>query len=54
VSADIKKVVEFPKVVTKKKKAPKRKFAAREIDRLSDDELLDALEKGLINPDELD
>jgi len=54
VSADIKKVVEFPKVVTKKKKAPKRKFAAREIDRLSDDELLDALEQGLINPDELD
>jgi len=54
VSADIKKVVEFPKVVTKKKKAPKRKFAAREIDRLSDDELLDALERGLINPDELD
>jgi hypothetical protein len=57
VSADIKKVVEFPKpeaVVTKKKKVPKRRYAARDIDRLSDDELLEALENGTINPDELD
>ena len=54
VSADIKKIVEFPKVVTKKKKVPKRRYAARDIDRLSDDELLEALENGTINPDELD
>ena len=57
VSADIKKVVEFPKpelVVTKKKKVPKRRYAARDMDRLSDDELLEALENGTINPDELD
>ncbi len=57
VSTHTKKVVEFLKpevVVAKKKKVPKRRYAARDIDRLSDDELLDALEKGLINPDELD
>jgi len=57
VSADIKKVVEFPKpevVVAKKKKIPKRRYAARDIDRLSDDELLEALENGTINPDDLD
>ena len=57
VSADIKKVVEFPDpkpVVVKKKKIPKRRYAARDIDRLSDDELLEALENGTINPDDLD
>lgn len=57
VSADIKKVVEFPDpkpVVVKKKKISKRRYAARDIDRLSDDELLEALENGTINPDELD
>ena len=57
VSADIKKVVKFPDpkpVVVKKKKIPKRRYAARDIDRLSDDELLEALENGTINPDELD
>lgn len=57
VSADIKKVVEFPApkpVVVKKKKISKRRYAARDIDRLSDDELLEALENGTINPDELD
>ena len=51
VSADIKKVVEFPKPVVKKKRKPR--YAARSIDRLSDDELMDALEKGLIDPDQL-
>jgi len=52
VSADIKKVVEFPKPkVVKKKHKPR--YAARSIDRLSDDELMDALEKGLIDPDQL-
>lgn len=57
VSADIKKVVEFPDpkpVVVKKKKISKRRYAARDIDRLSDDELLEALENGTINPDDLD
>ena len=57
VSADIKKVVKFPTpkpVVAKKKRIPKRRYAARDIDRLSDDELLEALENGTINPDELD
>jgi len=53
VSADIKKVVEFPKPkVVKKKHKPR--YAARSIDRLSDDELMDALEKGLIDPEQLD
>ncbi len=56
VSADIKKVVEFPKPcikpVVKKKRKPR--YAARSIDRLSDDELMAALEKGLIDPDQLD
>ena len=53
VSADIKKVVEFPKPkVAKKKREPR--YAARSIDRLSDDELMDALEKGLIDPEQLD
>jgi len=56
VSADIKKVVEIPepKPVVVKKKIPKRRYAARDIDRLSDDELLEALENGTINPDDLD
>lgn len=57
VSADIKQVVEIPEpkpVVVKKKKIPKRRYAARDIDRLSDDELLEALENGTINPDDLD
>ncbi len=57
VSADIKKVVDIGKEVVAKpvqKRKKKRMYAAREIDRLSDDELLDALEKGWINPDDLD
>ena len=65
VSADIKKVVELPlerqvvakpvqKQVVAKRRQKKKMYSASAIDRLSDDELLDALEKGLINPDDLD
>lgn len=42
------------KVVVTAKRKSKRMYSAREIDRLSDDELMNALEKGLINPDDLD
>jgi len=41
-------------VVAKPKRKMKKIYSASAIDRLSDDELLDALEKGLINPDDLD
>lgn len=61
VSADIKKVVEtqvvakpVQKQVVAKPRQKKKMYSASAIDRLSDDELLDALEKGLINPDDLD
>lgn len=61
VSADIKKVVEtqvvakpVKKQVVAKRRQKKKMYSASAIDRLSDDELLDALEKGLINPDDLD
>ena len=60
VSADIKQVVEIPelkpvqKQVVAKRRQKKKMYLASAIDRLSDDELLDALEKGLINPDDLD
>ena len=55
-SADIKKVVKFPKPqpVPKPKKKKKRRPAYTAFDRMTDDELMDALEKGLINPDELE
>jgi len=56
VSADIKKVVEFPKPKVAKKKHEPR-YTARltnsEIRHLSDDELMDALEKGHIDPEQL-
>lgn len=60
VSADIKQVVEIPelkpvqKQVVAKRRQKKKMYLVSAIDRLSDDELLDALEKGLINPDDLD
>jgi len=56
VSADIKKVVKFPKPqpVVKPKKKKKRRPAYTAFDRMTDDELMDALEKGLINPDDLE
>jgi transcriptional repressor NrdR len=68
VSADIKKVVEVDphrirvvsvakpvkKQVVAKRRQKKKMYSASAIDRLSDDELLDALEKGLISPDDLD
>lgn len=68
VSADIKKVVDIApqvvakpaqpkKVTTKKKKWRKanvRSYSSYDIDSMTDDELLDALEKGWINPDDLD
>ena len=61
VSADIKKVVETQvvakpaqKQVVAKRRQKKKMYSASAIDRLSDDELLDALEKGLISPDDLD
>ena len=58
VSADIKKVVDVEppigKQVVAKRRQKKKMYSASAIDRLSDDELLDALEKGLINPDDLD
>lgn len=61
VSADIKKVVETQvvakpaqKQVVAKRRQKKKMYSASAIDRLSDDELLDALEKGWINPDDLD
>ena len=61
VSADIKKVVEtqvvakpVQKQVVAKRRQKKKMYSASAIDRLSDDELLEALEKGLINPDDLD
>jgi transcriptional repressor NrdR len=61
VSADIKKVVEtqvvakpVQKQVVAKRRQKKKMYSASAIDRLSDDELMDALEKGLINPDDLD
>ena len=56
VSADIKQVVAKPvqKQVVAKPRQKKKMYLASAIDRLSDDELLDALEKGLINPDDLD
>ena len=63
VSADIKKVVDIEaqvvakpvqKQVVAKRRQKKKMYSASAIDRLSDDELLDALEKGLINPDDLD
>lgn len=61
VSADIKKVVEtqvvakpVQKQVVAKRRQKKKMYSASAIDRLSDDELLDALEKGWINPDDLD
>lgn len=53
VSADIKKVVK-PQPVVKPKKKKKRRPAYTAFDRMTDDELMDALEKGLINPDELE
>ena len=68
VSADIKNVVEVDphrvrvvsvakpvkKQVVAKPRQKKKMYSASAIDRLSDDELLDALEKGLISPDDLD
>jgi len=58
VSADIKKVVDveppIEKQVVAKRRQKKKMYSASAIDRLSDDELLDALEKGWINPDDLD
>lgn len=61
VSADIKKVIEtqvvakpVQKQVVAKRRQKKKMYSASAIDRLSDDELLDALEKGWINPDDLD
>ena len=58
VSADIKKVVDveppIEKQVVAKRRQKKKMYSAAAIDRLSDDELLDALEKGWINPDDLD
>ena len=67
VSADIKKVVDVEpptktqvvakpvqKQVVAKRRQKKKMYSASAIDRLSDDELLDALEKGWINPDDLD
>ena len=53
VSADIKKVVK-PQPVVKPKKKKKRRPAYTAFDRMTDDELMDAREKGLINPDELE
>ena len=52
VSADIKKVVETQVVAKRRQK--KKMYSASAIDRMTDDELMDALEKGLINPDDLD
>jgi hypothetical protein len=40
--------------VVAKRRQKKKMYSASAIDRLSDDELLDALEKGWINPDDLD
>lgn len=56
VSADVKQVVAKPvqKQVVAKPVQKKKMYSASAIDRLSDDELLDALEKGLISPDDLD
>jgi len=56
VSADVKQVVAKPvqKQVVAKPRQKKKMYSASAIDRLSDDELLDALEKGLISPDDLD
>ena len=69
VSADIKKVVNVappvdkqvvakPKKVTTKKKrwrnANMRSYSSYDIDSMTDDELLDALDKGWVNPDDLD
>jgi hypothetical protein len=42
------------KQVVAKRRQKKKMYSASAIDRLSDDELLDALEKGWINPDDLD
>ena len=39
---------------TKKRRLTPRHSHQREIDRMSDDELLDALEKGLIDPENLE
>ena len=38
---------------TKKRRLTPRHYRQREIDRMTDDELLDALEKGLIDPEQL-
>ena len=66
VSADIKKVVETkvvakPKkvaVTTKKRKkwrnANVRSYSSYDIDAMTDDELLEALDRGWVNPDDLD
>ena len=67
VSADIKKVVDVkPPIETKvvarwvqkqvvaKRRQKKKMYSASAIDRMTDDELMDALEKGLISPDDLD
>ena len=69
VSADIKKVVETQVVVkpaqpkkvavtTKKKKkwrnANVRSYSSYDIDAMTDDELLEALDRGWVNPDDLD
>lgn len=70
VSADIKKVVNLePQVVakpaqpkkvavtTKKKRwrnANMRSYSSYDIDSMTDDELLDALDRGWVNPDDLD
>ena len=42
-----------PKRIKKRRLTP-RHYHQREIDRMSDDELLDALEKGLIDPENLE
>lgn len=58
VSADVKNVVEVAKPVKKqvvaKPRQKKKMYSASVIDRMTDDELMDALEKGLISPDDLD
>lgn len=61
VSADIKNVVKtqvvakpVQKQVVAKRRQKKKMYSASVIDRMTDDELMDALEKGLISPDDLD
>jgi hypothetical protein len=42
------------KQVVAKRRQKKKMYSASVIDRMTDDELMDALEKGLISPDDLD